>query len=244
MSASRRKRIARHARTARVRERLHPSFTGPLFDVWRRARTIWEQLCDKFQTTPVALACSERVTRERHKLIAHWLFNLESLVRPLILAAALALRVTSGTGGSDKRPARNTRRVRRRVLIWPDKPETWIRLSFSIFPRAGASRARSLTQPSTPARFRDSLPLARRLHALRRVLCDPQAAARRAAFHLARLAAADRVSNQPRRFVMDQDKLLTRPLTLGELIVRSAFEKLDPFLDDRIDAWNRRAEPG
>ena len=241
MTPSRQKRIARHARTARVRAAMHPGFTGVLFDVWRRARTIWMELCDKFETSPAALAACGRVQRHRHRQITDWLFNLESLVRQLILAAALTLRVTLGVL---TRQPRSRRHSKRRVLVWPDRPETWRKLRFRIFPRTAKPCDRDYAKPATPRHFYDSLPLAHRLQALRLVLRNPQAAARRAAFRLARLAAADRTSNKPRGFVVRDDAPLTRAPTFGEMIVESAFEKLTPVLADRLDAWSRRTEPG
>ncbi len=241
MTPSRQKRIARHARTARVRAALYPSFSGVLFDVWRRARTIWSELCEKFETDPATLAATGRVQCQRHKHITDWLFNLESLVRQLILAAALTLRVTLGaiTRPPDPRP-----RGRRRILVWPDKPETWRKLRFRIFPRTAPPRDRDYAKSETPRHFYDSLPLARRLQALRLVLRNPQAAARRAAFRLARLAAADCTSNQPRRFAVHDGEPFMRAPTFGEMIVQSAFENLTPLLADRLDAWSRRTEPG
>lgn len=239
MTPSRQKRIARHARTARVRAAMHPGFTGVLFDIWRRARTIWIELCDKFETDPVALAASGRVQRQRHRDITDWLFNLESLVRQLILAAALTLRVT--LRAITHQPRKHSKR---RVLVWPDKPETWRKLRFRIFPRTAKPRNRTSPRSATPRLFFDSLPLAHRLQALRLVLRNPQAAARRAAFRLARIAAADRTSNQPRGFAVHDGEPLTRAPTFGEMIVESAFEKLNPVLADRLDAWSRRTEPG
>ena len=241
MTPSRQKRIARHARTARVRAAMHPGFTGVLFDVWRRARTIWMELCDKFETSPAALAaCWPRpasAAQADHRLAlqsrkprppAHPRRRPHAPRHARCPHAPAALAPT--------RQASRPRLARR--------PETWRKLRFRIFPRTAKPCDRDYAKPATPRHFYDSLPLAHRLQALRLVLRNPQAAARRAAFRLARLAAADRTSNKPRGFVVRDDAPLTRAPTFGEMIVESAFEKLTPVLADRLDAWSRRTEPG
>lgn len=239
MSASRRKRIARHARTARVRERLHPSFTGILFDVWRRAREIFLQFFDRHPKSIAELGEFGLVSRVEHRKMCNWLHHLEELVRHLIITAALAISVTVSTLA--KQPRKRTRRI---AVVWDNKPSTWRGLSFSIFPQPSQGSGRPYTRPDHIPPIVSALPVARRLEALRRVLVAPENSARRAAFHLARLAATNRTSNQPRKLVSDGVFNVTRIRSRGEMAVESAIEKLAPICDDRIDAWNRRAEPG
>ncbi len=239
MSASRQKRIDRHARTARVRAAVHPSFTGVVFDVWRRAREVFLQFFDRHDTSIARLATREYVFRAEHRKMCDWIGNLEELVRCLIFTAALALKVVLAPRTGQHRP-----RKHRKHIIWDNKPSTWVRLSFSIFPQA--TRSAGVRSPTTkPAsRFARTLPLARRLETLRRILTAPEACARRAAFHLARIRAANSKSNQPRQLVMEADHPRQRAVSRGRQAVESGFEKLMPLCEDRMDAWNRGPEPG
>jgi hypothetical protein len=238
MSRSRIKRQQRIARTARVRAAMHPGFTGTLFDIWRRAREIFRQFFERHDCSILQLATREYIWRAEHRKMCDWLCHLEHLVRNLILAAALTLKVTLMP-----RPSRPRRRQGRRVLVWPDKPSTW-RLSFSIFRRASASSGHAATSVSRPPRFARSLPVAHRLEALRRVLLDPQACAHRAALHLARIAAVNRTSNQPKTLAVSGIACRTLVPTRGWQAIASSVETLLPLLDDHADAWNRAPEPG
>ena len=239
MSASRRKRIARHARTARVRERLHPSFAGELFPIWRRARELFLQFFDRHPKSITELADLGYVARVEHRKMCNWLHHLEELVRHLIITAALAISVTVSTITKQLRP-----RTRRTAIVWDNKPATWRRLHFSIFAHATPSSCHACKKPARVPPLISALAIARRLETLRRVLIAPEASARRAAFHLARLAAANRTSNQPRRLVSKALFDVSRPPSLGEMAVESALDKLVPICEDRMDAWNRGPEPG
>ena len=137
------------------------------------------------------------------------------------------------------------RKAKRRLhIIWDNKPSTWVRLSFSIFPRASNAQRCYRAKPEFSSRFARTLPLARRLETLRRILVAPEASARRAAFHLARINAANRKSNQPRGLVSDADTRRTPAISRGRQAIESALDKLVPLCEDRMDAWNRAPEPG
>ena len=237
MSRSRQKRADRRVRKDRVRARRHPSFAGVLYTVWRRARTVWQTFFEAHDCSIRELLAMEVVLRWKHRAMAGWLFHLEALVRSLILAAALTIRVVLRA-----RPSARRVRRKRSVIVWDNKPETWRRLSFHLFPRTGAphrgrrNRNVSLTVPS--------LLIARRLETLRRVLADPEACARRAAFRLARMAAVNQRSNQKRRIVLDGHSARTRRPSRGEQWTREAFEQLAPVLADNLDAWPHPPEAG
>ena len=239
MSASRQKLAHRRARRARVRAVMHPSFTGELFDIWRRARELWLQFFDRHDTTLVTLAERQRVFRAEHRKMSDWIHHLEQLVRCLILTAAFALKVVL----TPRAPKPRTRKGRR-VITWDNKPDTWVRLRFSIFPHATHAGGWLRTPAKPQSRFARTLPLARRLETLRRILTAPEASARRAAFHLARLQAKNRTSNQPRTFTMDAAPTRQRGLSRGRQATESALEKLLPLCEDRMDAWAQRSEPG
>jgi hypothetical protein len=239
MSRSRQKLAHRRARTARVRAAMHPSFTGTVFDVWRRAREIFLQFFDRHDTTIVALAERGYVFRAEHRKMSDWVHHLEVLVRWLILTAALAIKITLKP--RDPKPRKAKRRLH---IIWDNKPSTWVRLSFSIFPRASNAQRCYRAKPELPSRFARTLPLARRLETLRRILVAPEASARRAAFHLARLKTANRTSNQPRALVMDDAPPHKRAISRGQMAAESGLEKLMPLCEDRMDTWNRAPEPG
>lgn len=239
MSASRQKLAHRRARRARVRAVLHPSFTGDLFDIWRRARELWLQFFDRHDTTLVALIEREVVWRAEHRKMCDWLHHLEQLVRCLILTAAFALEVAL-----KPRTPKPRARKRRCHIIWDNKPSTWVRLRFSIFPHASRAAKTYGAPTQKQSRFARTLPLARRLETLRRILVAPEASAGRAAFHLARLQAANVTSNQPRTLVMNDAPPPPRTVSRGHQATESAFEKLLPLCEDRMDAWARRTEPG
>ena len=239
MSRSRQKLAQRRARTARVRAAMHPSFTGTVFDVWRRARAIFLQFFDRHDTSIIALAERDYVFRAEHRKMSDWVHHLEVLVRWLILTAALAIRITLKP--RDPKPRKAKRRLH---IIWDNKPSTWVRLSFSIFPRTTRSTRTRSASAKPQSRFARTLPLARRLEALRRILVAPEASARRAAFHLARLKTANRTSNQPRALVMNGAPPRKRAISRGQMAAESALEKLMPLCEDRMDTWNRAPEPG
>ena len=239
MSASRQKLAQRRARKMRVRAVLHPSFTGDLFDIWRRARELWLQFFDRHDTTLVALAERQLAFRAEHQKMSDWIHHLEQLVRGLILTAAFALEVVL----APRKPKPHTRK-RRRVVIWDNKPDTWVRLTWRIFPHTARAAGSYGAPAQKPSRFARTLPLARRLETLRRILTAPEASARRAAFHLARLQAKNCTSNTPRTFTMDAAPTRQRALSRGRQATESALEKLLPLCEDRMDAWARRTEPG
>ena len=239
MSRSRQKLAQRRARTARVRAAMHPSFTGTVFNVWRRAREIFLQFFDRHDTSIVALAERDYVFRAEHRKMSDWVHHLEVLVRWLILTAALAIRIKL-----KPRTPKPHKAKRRLHIIWDNKPSTWVRLSFSVFPRTTRSTRTRSAASQPQSRFARTLPLARRLETLRRILIAPEASARRAAFHLARINAANRQSNQPRGLVTDAETPRQRAISRGRQAIESALEKLVPLCEDRMDTWNRAPEPG
>lgn len=238
MSRSRQKRAERWARTARVRAVVHPSFTGVIFDVWRRAREVWMQFFDRHIITLVRLATREVVLRAEHRKMSDWICHLEMLVRCLIVTAALGIKVTL------RALARVHTRRRRIVIVRDDRPSTWVRLSLSIFPSRSPRHASGHARSAPQSRFARTLPLARRLETLRRILVEPEPCARRAAFHLARLAAANATSNQPRRITLTPHAPRSRAVSRGWQAIESGLEKLMPVCEDRAEAWNRAPEPG
>ena len=100
----------------------------------------------------------------------------ELLTRRLILAAALSINVVlQPTSSREYKPRR-----RRRVLIWPKNPSSWI-VRLRMFPRK---------PPEMP-------PLRRARREQPRVLADPDKRAHRIAVKLARIAARNAKANEP-----------------------------------------------
>lgn len=249
MSASRLRRSQRRERHRIARAALRPKLSEQLLSVWEHARWVFANFCDFF-APPVAIAGREYINRSEYRAMESWLRSLELLTRRLILAAALAINVTLKP--LDRRaPARQSlrssepatqSRQRRRVLIWFNKPASWI-ARLRMVPRK-PSETRALRRPKREQpRVLPSFPLARRLEAVRRVLADPDKRAHRFAMKLARIAARNAKANAPRLFAVrdwDPHRLLNR----GQRFIRTGMEIVMPLIEDALAGWNQRCEPG
>jgi hypothetical protein len=192
MSASRLKRSRRRARRAAVRTLQRPKLSEQLLQVWVHARWVFANFFEFF-APPVAIADREYINVPEYRATDSWLRSLELLTRRLILAAALAINVFLQPTGSHA----YKRRQRRRVLIWFNKPSSWIarlRMFQRKPPEMPSLRCARREQP----RVLPALLLARRLEAVRRVLADPDTRAHRFAVTLARIAARNAPVRHPR----------------------------------------------
>jgi hypothetical protein len=251
MSASRRKRSQRRERRRIARAALRPKLGEQLLQVWEHARWVFVNFVEFF-ATPVAIANRDYINRTEYRAMDSWLRSLELLTRRLILAAALAIEVVLKP--LDRRaPARQSLRSsepdpqprprqRRRVLVWLDKPATWI-ARLRIFPRKPPEERFIDHNKREQPRVLPSFPLARRLEAVRRVLADPDRRAHRLAVKLARIAARNAKANAPRLFgvrAWDPHRILNR----GQRFIRTGMEIVMPLIEDALAAWNERFEPG
>ncbi len=237
MSASRLKRCQRRERRTRALVLQRPKLGEQLMQVWDHARWVFAHLCDFF-AAPAAIAQREYINVPEYRAIESWLRSLELLTRRLILAAALAMDVVlKPIAQHDRKP-----RKRRRVLIWLDKPSSWI-ARLRMLPRKPRQTHNLHRTPHEQPRVLPSFPLARRLEAVRRALADPDKRAHRLAMKLARIAAHNTKANEPRLFIVrdwDSDKARTR----GQRFIRTGMELVMPIIEDALAAWNERSEPG
>jgi hypothetical protein len=237
MSPSRVRRSQRRARRTAARAALRPKLDEQLLHVWEHARWVFVNFCEFF-AAPAAIAAREYIAVPHYRAIESWLRSLELLTRRLILAAALAITVVLNPVA----PRARKPRQRRRVLVWFDKPATWI-ARLRIFPHKPAETRVVGPARRDPPRVLRSFPLARRLEAVRRVLAHPDRRAHRLAVKLARIAARNATANEPRRFALrdwDSSKARTR----GERFIRTGMDRVMPLIEDRLAAWNERCEPG
>jgi hypothetical protein len=166
-------------------------------DPFAPARDTYDDFLMAFHD-PRELAVHGWTRRAVHALMTDWLRNLESVIAHLLVLAAAMLDLPP------PRPRAKRRRIPGLHLVYPAHPETW-RTSFRIFRRKPrASRHRKPKPPADP-HFPDRVqPLvaswrcALRLEAIRRVLSDPDAAAKRLARRLARMRADNARANEPR----------------------------------------------
>jgi hypothetical protein len=238
MSASRLKRSQRRERRTAARAVTRPNLCDTLLAVWRHARWVFLQFCD-FHAAPRALAEREWIATHEYKGIEAWLRAIELLTRRLVLAAALALNVVL------KPPPQRAHaepRRRRRVLVWLQKPETWI-ARFRMFLKKPPEVRVIYRNTRDVPRVMRSFPLARRLEAMRRVLADPDPRVHRLAVKLARLRASNAKANSPRLFAArewDSRKAITR----GKRLICTGMELVMPLVHNRLDAFNQACEPG
>ena len=238
MSPSRLRRNQRRERRAIARVAIRPKFSADILSAWDHARWVWNTFCHLLFHTPQELALREVVSRREARDFHDWLRGMEVLARRIIFAAALAMTIVLKPHAS--RPVRP--RKRRRVLIWPQKPHTWIaRLPMLPHRSSNGSHASTTTRP-LPALV-PSFPLARRLEAIRRVLAKPEPCARRLAVKLARIAERNARADRPRRFAV-RAWPPRRILTRCEHMVLSAMKTLEPLIQDGLGRWNQRFEPG
>ena len=215
-----------------------PKLSEQLLQVWTHARWVFANFCDFF-AAPAAIAAREYINLTEYRAMDSWLRSLELLTRRLILAAALAINVVLKP--LDPVPPAG-RRQRRRVLIWFNKPSTWIARRRMMPRKPPETRALRRARREQP-RVLPAFPLARRLEAVRRVLADPDTRAHRFAVKLARIAAHNAKANEPRLFaVRDWDS--HKPLNRGQRFIRTAMDIVMPLIEDRLAAWNERSEPG
>ena len=238
MSASRLRRSQRRERRAAVRIRQRSKLGEQLLRVWEHARWVFASFCEFF-APPVAIAARDYINVPEYRAMESWLRSLELLTRRLVLAAALAINVVLKPL-DPLAPARP--RQRRRVLIWFNKPCSWI-ASLRMMPRK-PPEARALRRDRREQhRVLPALPLARRLEAVRRVLVDPDTRAHRFAVKLARIAARNAKANEPRLFgvrAWDSHRRLNR----GQRFIRTAMDIVMPLIEDALASWNQKCEPG
>jgi len=170
MSASRLKRSQRRERRAAVRILQRPKLSEQLLQVWDHARWVFANFCDFF-AAPIAIAGREYINVPEYRAMESWLRSLELLTRRLILAAALAVTIALQPASSRERKPRQ----RRRVLIWPTKPQSWIARLRMLPRKPPETRSRRHPERDQP-RVLPSFPLARPLEAVRRILADPGSA--------------------------------------------------------------------
>jgi hypothetical protein len=238
MSPSRLKRSQRRERRTAVRAALRPNLCDTLLAVWRHARWVFLQFCD-FHAAPRALAEREWIATHEYRKIEAWLRAIELLTRRLVLAAALGLNIVLGPllERADAQPRR-----RRRVLVWLQKPETWI-ARLRMFPAKPPEVHVIYHNKRDVPRVMRAFPLARRLEAVRRVLADPDQRIHRLAVKLARLRASNAKANSPRLFAArdwDSRKAITR----DKRIICTGMELVMPLVHNRLDAFNQACEPG
>lgn len=242
MSRSRTSRDLRRARRQTARAALAPKLLGaPLTEAWKHARWMFLQIVDFFDT-PREIAARNWMHRPTHAELNDLIYHLELIARRILLVAALALDIVL----APLRPGKRDRK-KRRILIWPHRPETW-RVSFRLFNARGREpggfQPFAETDPAQRTRFLKSIPLARRFEAVRRVLANPDQHIRRAALRLARLQARS-TAEAPR--VLRLRKLNLKPgphITRGLRMIVTALETLSPLAGDAIARWNEAADPG
>lgn len=242
MSPSRIRRDTRRRRRQHVRALLAPRLIQPLAAVWRHARWAFLQVAT-LHTTPRDLALLELVSRQRHRTLAIFIRHLELLARRLVLVAALALHIVLQPVAPRERP--RLPRRRRRILVWLHRPETW-HVCFRMHPpRAPAIRWICRRRKHLP-HTRASLPLARRLEAVRRVLVEPDRYVRRCAIRFVRLAERNRTANQPRCFGVRPwsfDREGAAAPAAARLIA-TGMALIQPLAEDAIERFNQAADPG
>lgn len=241
MSRSRTLRAVRRERRKAVRAHLAPKLTQPLLAAWDHACWALAQVFAIF-TTPATLALREYVTRAEHRRLADLVRHLELLTRRIVLAAALCLNLVLKPAASHAhRP-----RTRRRVLRWPERPETW-RAHFRMMPpRTPEERLLPLMpRPGhiTPVML-PSLPLARRLEAVRRALAAPDACVRRFAIRMERITTRNRTANRLRLFALREWPASARISTHGRRFIETGMAIALPIAESRLDAWNEAMDPG
>ena len=136
MSRSHISRDHRRARRQTARAALAPKhLSAPLTEAWKHARWMFMQIVEFFDT-PREIAARSYMHRPTHAECNDLIQHLELIARRILLVAALALDIVL----APLRP--NTRQhTRRRILIWPNRPETW-RTSFRLFTARGRDEAR------------------------------------------------------------------------------------------------------
>lgn len=238
MSASRLKRSQRRERRTVMRAILQPNLCDTLLEVWRHARWVFRLFCD-FHAAPRALAEREWIATHEYRKIEAWLRAIELLTRRLVLAAALGLNIVlkplPPRAHAEARP-------RRRVLVWPQKPETWI-ARFHMLPGKPPEERFIYHNTRDVPRVMRTFPLARRLEAVRRVLASPDKRIHRFAVKLARIKASNTRANSPRRFAArdwDSRKAITR----ATRTICTGMDRVMPLVHNRLDAFNEACEPG
>lgn len=237
MSPSRLRRTQRRERRAAVRVLQRPKMGEQLLQVWDHACWVFANFCE-FIGTPSYLADREHIITWEYKEIQEWLAQLELLTRRLILAAALSLNVVL----KPLREATGKARKRRRVLIWPNRPRTWI-ARFRMMPKRPPDVRFIYSNTREKPRTLPAMPLAKRLEAVRRVLADPDVCARRFATRLARIAERNAKANEPRLLrarAWDPEKSITQ----GRRYIHEGMKLVMPIIEDALDRWNERFEPG
>jgi hypothetical protein len=168
-------------------------------DLWAYGRLVFENLVQLFGR-PADLITKHWLFGREARLCRDWIYNLENFVRCILIIAALTLDVVLPKRRADlaMRPVRA-----REERAKPDEtgPSAWS-VSLPVFPPERELRGRGQRKKKPPDQstrdYADTLPLAKRMEALYRVLKHQERYARRLAFRLARLKDRNKRANCPR----------------------------------------------
>ena len=189
-------------------------------ELWGLAARVWNEILSGLE----------------YRHCTDWLRSLETLVRRIVMIAALTLELKPVAAGSSH--AWGEPRFQR--TLWHD-PTTW-KVSFRVL-RQARERRDGERRPKKPRREHDlpSRGLARRIEALRRVLSGGQACAMRLARALARMKKANRTLNAPRELRLRPWSIRWDKRTSGRLAVRDSMDIAQALAQRMIDVWH---EPG
>jgi hypothetical protein len=230
MTPSRTRRNLRRERRQRFRPILWPWLAGPFADIWWQACAAFAYAVD-VAGTPAEVAHRDWLARADRNRIRDLVRHLEAFVRRLIVAMAMMI-TPSQSRARASRPRR-----RRRVLIWMHRPQSWI-ARLVILPGACGSATHAKRRP--PRLGAPSFPLALRLEAVRRVLANPLARARRFAHALHRRRSRD---NQPLPLKpVRRPRILNAGWTAGWRLTAEPIESLDYRIAHGV--WRPDPQPG
>ena len=195
---------------------------------WGRAIGVWERIASEWGK-PSDIAAQPRISYFSILDLRRWVRGLERFVRYLVLAAALAF-----DPGAVRQHKPGPARQRRRVLLWPHKPEQWP-ARLTLLPRERDERP---TVPRNPDPRRtgtfDAWPLAIRLQAIFNVIENPNARVLSCARALARIRARNATANCPRRLGVRE---LRKPRTDAEHIFYQPTRDLIPHVEAALGRW-------
>jgi hypothetical protein len=181
---------------------------------------------------PAEIAARDWLARDDRNRIRDHIRHLEAFARRLIVAMAMTFAPASA------RTRTSTPRLRRRVLMWMHRPQSWI-ARLVIFPAARRA-ATKRTPRRVPRLGASAFPLARRLEAVRRVLADPLARARRFAPALRR---RQQRGNQPLPLrPVRRPRILNAGWTSGWRLASELIESLDHRIAHGV--WRPDPQPG
>lgn len=204
-------------------------------ELWGLAARVWNEICALWGDS-ASLMRRRRLSGFEYRHCTDWLRSLETLVRRIVVIAALTLELKPVAAG----PSHAWGEPRFQRTLWHD-PTTW-KVSFPVL-RQARERRDGERRPKKPRREHDlpSRGLARRIEALRRVLSGGQACAMRLARALARMKKANRTLNAPRELRLKPWSIRWDKRTSGRLAVRDGMDIAQALAQRAIDVWH---EPG